>query len=54
MLEKNKNGGESSRFIEKDNKGAILTSINHFARRDWDEFQDRHLFSRKELPKLLF
>lgn len=27
---------------QKDNKGKILPLNNHFAQRDWDEFQDQH------------
>ena len=36
---------------QKDNKGTISASNDHFARRDWGEFQEKHLFNRVELSK---
>ena len=38
---------------QKDFKGTSSASSNQFVRRDWCEFQDKHLFSRVELSKSL-
>lgn len=38
---------------ETSTKGTISPSNDHFARGDWGEFQDKHLFNQVELSKSL-
>ena len=42
-------GGQPSCSIAKGNGREISGSNGRFKREDWDEFKDKHLFSREEL-----
>ena len=53
MKNTNKKGVTVLVSSQKGYKGTSSASSDQFARRDWCEFQDKHLFSRVELSKSL-
>ena len=51
-MSKNTNKKQGSPFSihgENTTNGTISASNDHFAKRDRDDFQDQHVFSREEL-----